>query len=77
MRTAGQEQVDEADDPSEGLVQYRATGDTEFWLHFENGTKMGVEQVQMKRLPYKVIRTDPEPPSAEEIARREELVKQQ
>jgi len=43
VRTAGQEQVDEANDPSEGLVQYRATGDTEFWLHFENGTKMGVE----------------------------------
>jgi len=31
----------------------------------------------MKRLPYKVIRTDPEPPSAEEIARREDLIKQQ
>ena len=64
------------DDPSEGLVQQRPTGDTEFWLHFENGTKLGIEQVQMKRLPYKVIRTDPEPPSAEEIAKREELIKQ-
>lgn len=64
------------DDPSEGLVQHRPTGDTEFWLAFENGTKLGIEQVQMKRLPYKVIRTDPEPPSAEEIAKKEELIKQ-
>ena len=32
-------------DTSEGLVQYRMIGDTEFWLNFENGTKMGVEQV--------------------------------
>jgi len=36
---------DVKDDPSEGLVQYRPVGDTEFWLNFENGTKLGVEQV--------------------------------
>ena len=38
---------------------------------------MGVEQVQMKRLPYKIIRTDPEPPSVEDIARKEEAIKAQ
>lgn len=58
-------------------MQYRIIGDTEFWLNFENGTKMGVEQVQIKRLPYKIIRTDPDPPSAEEIARREEAMRAQ
>ena len=56
-------------------MQYKPVGDTEFWLHMENGTKIGVEQVQMKRLPYKVIRTDPEPPTPEEIAKKEELIK--
>ena len=39
------EPISEENDPEEGLVQYRAVGDTEFWLNFENGTKMGVEQV--------------------------------
>ena len=29
----------------------------------------------MKRLPYKIIRTDPEPPTPEEIARKEEAIK--
>jgi hypothetical protein len=38
---------------------------------------MGVEQVQMKRLPYKIIRVDPEPPSAEKIARKEEAFRAQ
>lgn len=28
-----------------GLVRSCAVGDTEFFLHFENGTKLGVEQV--------------------------------
>ena len=75
-RKAG-EKIDDAVDPSEGLVQYRSVGDTEFWLNFENGTKMGVEQVQLKRRPYKIIRTDPEPPTPEEIARKEEAIKAQ
>lgn len=75
-RKAG-EKVAEKDDPSEGLVQYRSVGDTEFWLNFENGTRMGVEQVQLKRLPYKIIRTDPEPPTAEELAAKEEALKAQ
>lgn len=34
-----------------GLVRQLAVGDTEFYLHFENGTKMGLEQVQMQRNP--------------------------
>jgi len=76
VRRSG-ENVNLPDDPSEGLVQYKPVGDTEFWLHFENGTKMGVEQVKMKRLPYKIIRTDPEPPTAAEIAHKEELIRQQ
>ena len=43
VRVTG-EAYEEEDDPEEGLVQYRTIGDTEFWLHFENGTKLGVEQ---------------------------------
>ena len=31
------------EDQEEGLVQYRQVGDSEFWLHFENGTKLAVE----------------------------------
>ena len=64
------------DDPNEGLVAYRQTGDSEFWLHFENGTKLGVEQVALKRNPYKQIRIDPAPPTAEEIAAKAALVTQ-
>ena len=37
------ETLDEEESPSEGLVSYKAVGDTEFWCHFENGTKFGVE----------------------------------
>ena len=43
VRIQGQEIEDDTDDPSEGLVQYKQVGDAEFWLHFENGTKLGVE----------------------------------
>lgn len=42
VRKAG-ETSEIIDDPSEGLVQYKPIGDTEFWLNFENGTRMGVE----------------------------------
>jgi hypothetical protein len=51
------EQEKEADDSSNeddtenGLVAYKATGDSEFWLHFENGTKLSVEQVKLRRNP--------------------------
>ena len=38
---------------------------------------MGVEQVQLKRRPYKIIRTDPDPPTAEDILRKEEAIKAQ
>ena len=75
MRRAG-EPVAEEDDPNEGLVSYRQMGDSEFWLHFENGTKLGVEQVALRRNLYKQIRIDPVPPTAEEIAAKEALIKQ-
>jgi hypothetical protein len=58
--------VDE-DDTENGLVSYKQIGDSEFWLHFENGTKLAVEQVQVKRNPQKTIRIDPPLPTAEEI----------
>lgn len=38
---------------------------------------MGVEQTQLKRMPYKILRTDPDPPTPEEIARKEEAIKAQ
>jgi hypothetical protein len=44
-------------------------------LHFENGTKLSVEQVQLKRNPQKTIRIDPPIPTAEEIAAKEEAIK--
>jgi len=34
-----------------GLVKQIAVGDSEFWLHFENGTKLGVEQIEISRNP--------------------------
>ncbi len=40
----GDNSVDE-DDTENGLVSYKQIGDSEFWLHFENGTKLAVEQV--------------------------------
>jgi hypothetical protein len=51
-------------------------GDTEFWLLFENGTRLGVEQVKMCRNERKTVRIDPPPPTAEEIAAKEEAIKQ-
>lgn len=42
---------DNEDDTDNGLVAYKPTGDTEFWLHFENGTKLVVEQVHVRRNP--------------------------
>ena len=76
VRKAGESGPGDSDDPNEGLVSYRQMGDTEFWLHFENGTKLGVEQVALRRNPYKMIRIDPAPPTAEEIAAKEALIKQ-
>ena len=63
------------DDTENGLVSYKQIGDSEFWLHFENGTKLSVEQVQLKRNPQKTIRIDPPIPTAEEIAAKEEAIK--
>jgi len=65
---------DEEDGPDNGLVSYNQVGDTEFWLQFENGTKFGVEQVQLKRNPQKLIRVDPPPPTAEEIQTKKEAI---
>ena len=41
----GYNSAEEDDDVDNGLVSYKQTGDSEFWLHFENGTKLAVEQV--------------------------------
>lgn len=63
------------DDTDNGLVAYKPVGDSEFWLHFENGTKMAVEQVMVKRNPQKTIRIDPPVPTPEEIAQKEDAIK--
>lgn len=47
-----------------GLVSYKKVGDTDFWLRFENDTKMLIEAVQKQRNPQKVIKTGP---SAKEV----------
>ena len=51
-------------------------GDVEFWMNFENDTKMLVEKVKYEQNPQKLIRIDPPKPTPEEIAAREEAVKQ-
>ena len=38
-----------------GLVRARAVGYSEFFLHFENGTKLGVERVQVERNPLRTV----------------------
>lgn len=58
------------------MVSYKPAGDSEFWLHFENGTKLAVEQVMVKRCPQKTIRIDPPIPTPEEITQKEEAIKQ-
>ena len=58
-----------------GLVRYKVVGDTEFFLHFENGTKFGLEQVQLERNPRRTVRIEPKPPTAEEIATKLEQKK--
>ncbi len=45
-------------------------------MNFENDTKLLVEQVAYERNPQRLIRIDPPKPTAEEIAAREEAVKQ-
>ncbi len=42
-----------------GLVSYKKVGQTDFWLRFENDTKVLVEAVKKMRNPQKVIKTDP------------------
>lgn len=59
-----------------GLVSYKKVGTTDLWLRFENDTKVLVESVQKVRNPQKMIRIDPPKPTAEEIAAREEAIKQ-
>lgn len=51
-----------------GLVRQIPVGDTEFYMHFENGTKMGVEQIKMQRNPQMEIEVAPPAPTPEEIA---------
>lgn len=58
-----------------GLVKYFKHGSKEFWLHYENDTKLLVESLVQKRNPQKLIRIDPPKPTPEEIAAREEAIK--
>lgn len=51
-------------------------GNLEFWLNFENDTKLLVEKVKVEKNPQKLIRIDPPKPTPEEIAAREEAIKQ-
>ena len=51
-----------------GLVSQVASGDTEFFLHFENGTKLGVEQVKLTRNPQRTIKIPARQMTAEEKA---------
>jgi hypothetical protein len=62
-------------DKEYGLVGYKPVGDTEFWLHFENDTKLLVESVRVDMNERKLIRIDPPKPTPEEIAAREEAIK--
>ena len=59
-----------------GLGKFERKGDLELWVHLDNEAKMLVEKVQMKRNPQKLIRIDPPKPTPEEIAAREEAIKQ-
>ena len=45
-------------------------------MHFENDAKMLVEHIKRVRNPQRLIRIDPPKPTPEEIAAREEAVKQ-
>jgi len=50
------------------LVRQVASGDTEFYLHFENGTKLGVEHIKMERNPQRTIKIPARQMTAEEKA---------
>lgn len=54
----------------------KKTGAAEFWLNFENDTKLLVEQFKYEKNPQRLIRIDPPKPTPEEIAAREEAIKQ-
>lgn len=58
-----------------GLVRQTAVGDSEFWLHFENGTKLGIEQIQIERNPQTMVKIQPKTPTPEEIAFKVEQIK--
>lgn len=45
-------------------------------MNFENDTKLLVESVKYEKNPQKLIRIDPPKPTPEEIAAREEAIKQ-
>ncbi len=53
LRKAGDRTYDTGVPQAEeyGLVSYKKVGDTDFWLRFENDTKMLIEAVQKKRNP--------------------------
>lgn len=49
-----------------------ACGDTEFFLHFENGTKLGVEHITMARNPQRTIKIPARQMTVEEKAYQNE-----
>jgi hypothetical protein len=55
-------------DADYGLVRQVACGDTEFFLHFENGTKLGVEHITMTRNPQRTIKIPARQMNVEEKA---------
>jgi hypothetical protein len=63
-----QRQPEKAAHTEFGLVRQVPVGDSEFYLHFENGTKLGLEQIQMQRNPQRMIEVPPPEPTPEEIA---------
>jgi len=76
LRKATSNQVEVPEDEKEyGLFGYKPVGDTELWVHFENKTKMLVENVKIDMNERKLIRIDPPKPTPEEIAAREEKIK--
>lgn len=74
LTPAEQEQSEE--EKEYGLYTMMREGEHEFWINFENDTKLLVEKVNFNKNPQRLIRIDPPKPTPEEIAAREEAVKQ-
>ena len=76
LRRATDQEYSKPEEQLNGLISYKKVGRTDFWLRFENDTKVLVESVQKQRNPQRLVRIDPPKPTAEEIAAREEALKQ-